>query len=223
MLKYILDEKVEALSTEKSEEVSLDVTLPLHQAHGVRSAIVTPATTDEELTGVDALITRERGLRIGVKTADCVPILVYDSSTETVAAIHSGWRGTVADICGTVIGRMKGELGCSPSAMKAVIGPCIHEAAFEVGDEVKDAFSAAGWGDCCHRMPRWDGGGEVKWHVDLPEVVKRELVNAGIPTENIEVRSECTFMEHERFYSARRLGPDFDRQRIISAIGLGRV
>ncbi len=220
MLEYSLGDGVAALSTEKGEEVALGVMLPLHQAHGVKSAIVTSATVDEEVTGVDALITRERGFRIGVKTADCVPILVHDISNATVAAIHSGWRGTVADICGTVIGRMVRELGCDPRSMRAVVGPCIHVEAFEVGDEVGDAFVAAGWSDCCHRMPRWDGGGEVKCHVDLPGVVRRQLVNAGVPAQNIEVRSECTFMSHERFYSARRLGPTFDRQRIISAIKL---
>lgn len=219
MLRYDLG-GVEAFSTGIGEEAGLDVVLPLHQAHGVRSAIVTPGITEDNLTGVDALITRERGRRIGVKTADCVPVLLHDTSTGTVAAVHSGWRGTVAGICEVVIRRMSAELGCYAGSMKAVIGPCIHVDAFEVGDEVKAEFDAAGYGDWCRRMLRWDGTGPEKWHVDLPGVVRRQLLDAGIGDENIVVRDECTFMCHDRFYSARRLGPDFSTQRIISAVML---
>ena len=218
MLKYKIAPEVEAFSTNITDCTDFDVVLPKHQAHGTESAIVSTPDDADSTFGVDALITQTPGLRIGVKTADCVPVLLYDSSTRTVAAIHSGWKGTLADIVGVTIRRMTAECGVCPGNIKAVIGPCIHVEAFEVGDEVHALFHEAGFGNFCHRMPRFGTTDGEKWHIDLPGVCRHELRRAGV--HSIEARPECTYTLHHCFYSARRLGPSFQKQRILNCIML---
>lgn len=255
MLHYNLGEGVEAFSTNIPDAIDFPVVLPAHQAHTAFVRRV-PQQMDD-IIGVDALITNERGLRIGVKTADCVPILLYDACHKAVAAIHSGWKGTVQNIISATITRMKAEFSTDPADIRAVIGPCIHVDAFEVGDEVYDKFAAMPelkeCGVPAKRMPLMScsnakvvhslsatGYGsesfsesglkpepglkksepESKWHIDLPAVCRIELLSSGVNPENIEIRPECTWTLHDQFFSARRLGKQFDRQRIINTIQL---
>lgn len=218
MLDYDISPSVEAFSTNIADSTDFDVVLPLHQAHGTKSLIIHSPGDVKDTYGADALITQTPGLRIGVKTANCVPVLLHDGLTRTVAAIHSGWKGTLADITGVTVGRMTAELNVDPRNIKAVIGPCIHIEAFEVGDDVRDLFHEAGFGDFCRRMPRFGTADGEKWHIDLPGICRCELLRAGV--RDIEVRPECTYTLHHRFYSARRLGPVFQKQRILSCIML---
>ena len=95
MLEYDISPAVEAFSTNIADSTDFDVVLPLHQSHGTESIIVNTADDVNRTFGVDALITQTPGLRIGVKTADCVPVLLHDGATRTVAAIHSGDRKSV--------------------------------------------------------------------------------------------------------------------------------
>lgn len=218
MLIYNIDPKVEAFSTNIKDSTDFDVTLPLHQAHGTGSVIVDANGPQEDTYGADALITNICGVRIGVKTADCVPILLYEPEAHIIAAIHSGWKGTVANITGITIERMKREFDSLSEKMKAVIGPCIHVEAFEVGNEVYNAFVDAGYGNFCHRMPAFGTEKDVKWHIDLPGICRQQLMEAGV--KNIETRSECTYNMYHDFYSARRLGKNFGKQRILTCIRL---
>ena len=218
MLIYDLGSGAEAFSTNIDDPLDFEVTLPLHQAHGTRIVEVDRNGPQDDTYGADALITGERGVRIGVKTADCVPVLLYDPEIPAAAAVHSGWKGTVANISALTVKRMTEAYGARPRDIKAVIGPCIHMEAFEVGDELYDIFSAAGYADFCHRMPRYGTADGVKWHIDLPGICKAQLMECGL--EDIETRGECTYTLHHRFYSARRLGRNFGKQRIISCIRL---
>ena len=209
---------MESFSTHIADELDFRVILPLHQAHGVKCSFITSATPPSELTGVDALVTQEPGLRIGVKTADCVPVLLYDPHTGTIAAIHSGWKGTVANIIRHTISGITTRLGVEAEDMRAVIGPCIHLEAFEVGDDVFDKFSNAGYRRFCRRLPRFGGKEDEKWHIDLPSICLSQLMDCGVNA--VEVRPECTYTQHDIFYSARRLGSGFGRQRILNCIML---
>lgn len=227
MLNYNISPKVSAFSTNISDPIDFPVVLPAHQAH---SAFVRRVPQEQnDITGVDALITNETGLRIGVKTADCVPILLYDPKQRAIAAIHSGWKGTVLNIIAATVKRMKEEFNTDAADIRAVIGPCIHVDAFEVGDEVYDKFAAMEiLQDCgvpAKRMPLMSkseskSASASKWHIDLPAVCRIELMQSGVTDDKIEVRPECTWTHHKSFYSARRLGKSFDRQRIINAIML---
>ena len=232
-----MGEGVESFSTNIPDAIDFPVILPAHQAH---TALVRRVPEEmDDITGVDALITNERGLRIGVKTADCVPILLYDARQKAVAAVHSGWKGTVQNIIAATIQRMKEEFSTDPADIRAVIGPCIHVDAFEVGDEVYEKFAAMPeLKDCgvpAKRMPlmsksasesasesasKSESKSDSKWHIDLPAVCRIELLLSGVSADNIEVRPECTWTLHDQFFSARRLGKQFDRQRIINTIQL---
>ena len=185
-----------------------------HQVHGTKVAVVTdPDTTRDQLEGYDALITNVRGCAIGVRTADCIPVLLYDPVKKAVAAIHSGWKGTLNRISQKTIFKMKDVFGTTPSDLKAVIGPGICRRCFQVGEEVVNFFK--GNGIDVEPIYSWDGprvegtmhGGH---HIDLIEENRLLLLESGVLPENISVSGMCTY-EDERFYSARREGSECGR------------
>ena len=121
-----------------------------HQVHGVevRNIAGEFLTMPENirkmvLEGVDAVMTDQKGVCIGVSTADCIPVLLYDEEHHAVAAIHAGWRGTLARIVHKTIQEMAFTYHTDPKKLKAVIGPGISLDHFEVGDEVYEAFEQA--------------------------------------------------------------------------------
>ena len=171
---------------------------------------------EELLQGIDAIATRLTDTCIGVSTADCIPLLLHDCSRDTIAAIHAGWRGTVAGIAARTITAMRERYGTEAGSIKAVIAPGISLEAFEIGDEVYEEFAGAGFPMelIAGRYPAATGG--EKWHIDLWEANRLQLVAAGVLPENIQVAGICTYKEHERFFSARRLG--INSGRIFSGI-----
>lgn len=158
------------------------------------------------LYGVDAVCSREKGICIGVSTADCIPMLLYDNDAGLVAAIHAGWRGTVADIVTKSILAMKLSHNINPATTKAIIGPGISLSAFEVGDEVYEAFKSAAFP--MDKIARRYG---EKWHIDLPEANRLQLLACGLCATNIFLSGVCTFSSHDDFFSARRLGVNSGR------------
>ena len=166
-----------------------------HQNHGIEVRFVSEPV---ELEGVDALVTQEPGLCICVSTADCIPILLYDPACRAVAAVHSGWRGTVKRIVQVTLRAMQDKLGTRPQDVQAAIGPGIGLEAYEVGDEVYDAFSEAGFPmqQVARRMD--------KWHINLWEANRMLLCEAGV--ENVFVAGICNYSNPDRFFSARRYG-----------------
>ena len=139
-------------------------------------------------------------LCIGVSTADCIPVLLYDPEHQAVCAIHAGWRGTVQRIVEVAIDKMKKVYGSQPQSIKAQIGPGISLDSFEVGDEVYEAFAKAGF-----EMPQITRR-DVKWHIDLPMCNRLQLETVGVPSHHISVASDCTFKQPDTWFSARRLG-----------------
>ena len=154
----------------------------------------------QRLEGVDALMTDVSGVCIGVSTADCIPVLLYDPAHHAVCAIHAGWRGTVQRIVEVSVDRMTKAYGSEPQDMMAQIGPGISLDSFEVGDEVYDAFAKAGF-----EMPLISRH-DAKWHIDLPLCNRLQLEALGVPSHQIAVASDCTFKQPETWFSARRLG-----------------
>ena len=192
------------------------------QVHGCEvrslSASFLSLTTEEQeslLHGVDALVTDVPGICVAVTTADCVPVLLYAPDKKVVAAIHAGWRGTVQQIVSRTVRLMVEEFGADPSLMQAGIAPSIGPEAFEVGEEVVDAFREAG-ADFSFIMKRNALTGKA--HIDLWEANRLQLLEAGIPAAQIEVSGICTYTHHEDFFSARRLG--INSGRILSGIFL---
>lgn len=152
------------------------------------------------IEGVDALITQLPKVCICVSTADCIPILLYDPVHCAIAAVHSGWRGTVKKLVQLTINEMKQYYGTHPGDIQAVIGPGIGIDAFEVGDEVYDEFLRAEFP--VERIAvRRD-----KWHINLWESNKWLLTEAGVNIDRIELSEICTYTQNENFFSARKQG-----------------
>lgn len=188
--------------------ISNDRLLMPHQVHLTKTACIDEAllSLSEEqkrmaLEGYDALMTDLRGVCIGVSTADCIPILLYDEPHHAICAIHAGWRGTVARIVEKAIAEMKTAYVTQPEHIKAQIGPGIHLESFEVGDEVYEAFAQEGF-----EMESISKLYTSKWHIDLPECNRQQLLAAGLRPQNIKVSPVCTFQQAETYFSARRLG-----------------
>ena len=210
LLEYEFGGGVYAFTAGRDVELPCTVVQP-HQTHSTNVAYVDrPDLTREDLEGVDALVTDLLGVAIGIRTADCIPVLVYDPEHHTSAAIHAGWRGTVQRITQLTIQAMCRSFGSQPQSLRAVIGPGISLDAFEVGDEVYEAFATAGF-----HMPSISLRKD-KWHINLPECNRQQLIAAGLPKEHITNTGICTYHHADTYFSARRLG--IQSGRIYSGI-----
>ena len=164
----------------------------------------------QRLEGVDAIMTNIAGVCIGVSTADCIPVLLYDSMHHAACAVHAGWRGTLTRIVEKAVKAMTETYGTNPIDIVAQIGPGISLDSFEVGDEVYDAFAQAGFdmAAICQK--------QVKWHINLPACNKLQLIATGVTPAHITMSDICTYKAHDTFFSARRLG--INSGRIYTAI-----
>ncbi len=158
----------------------------LHQVHSDRCLVVDAAPEKRE--DGDALITSKPGLYVGVRTADCVPILLVDERRRVVAAVHAGWRGTAAGIAMRAVERMGGEA----RDVLAAIGPSICGQCYEVGAEVAARFA------------RWFPETPQLTKVDLAEANRRQLLAAGLPESRIFCAGLCTICTVGEFHSFRR-------------------
>ena len=141
-------------------------------------------------SGFDALVSVHPGVFAGVGIADCTPILLADPVTQVCAAVHAGWKGTVAKIVEKTAKRMIENRGSNPSDILAYIGPCISLAHFEVGDEVAAQFDEA-----------FKTRKEAKWHVDLKAANAAQLQALGI--QQLELDPACTVENNADFFSHR--------------------
>ena len=183
-----------------------------YQTHGTGilsiddTYLASPADQRRQLLqGIDATLTDQSGICLCVSTADCIPVLLYDPRHHAIAAIHAGWRGTVQSITSRTLQRMHTLYGTDGADLLACIGPGISLLAFEVGDEVYNAFRQAGFP--MERIARK----ESKWHIDLPEANRLQLLEFGVPPRAIEMCGICTYTRCDDFFSARRLGAQSGR------------
>ena len=211
---------VEAFYTQREAALPYPV-IQGHQVHGSRVAIVDrPGMTREELEGYDAFVTNLPGAAIGVRTADCVPVLLYDPEARVVAAVHAGWKGTVLHISKGALEAMGQEFGCRPENLLAVIGPSIGPDSFQVGEEVAEKFKEAGFPMDEIWSFRGPGDGTPMsggHHIDLWKANRWLLEQLGIPPESIQMVGIDTYTTPSLF-SARREGVACGR--IINAIML---
>jgi polyphenol oxidase len=170
------------------------------QVHKTRIVNVTSRTTKDELMETDALITKEKGICVAVMSADCVPILVYDRANHVCAAVHSGWKGTVARILEKTLNMMSMEFGTYGKDVVAGIGPSASQASYEVGEEVITAVKAA--------FPKANDlmvyKANDKAMLNLWDANKTQLVEFGVPEAQIEVSNLCTILNNNYFFSARK-------------------
>ncbi|MDE7345225.1 MAG: polyphenol oxidase family protein [Muribaculaceae bacterium] len=136
----------------------------------------------------DALITFEPDVPIGVKTADCVPILVYAPDRQCVGAIHAGWKGTLGGIVDNVMEVLE-ERGVDPSCLRVAFGPSISRDVYEVDRTLADRFIQSGFGQYVH----YPYGHDKKPHIDLQGVNMERFMRRGVKRENITLHSGCSF------------------------------
>ncbi|MBR3293048.1 MAG: peptidoglycan editing factor PgeF [Oscillospiraceae bacterium] len=172
------------------------------QVHGAEVRVVTEEDKHRCLSPVpfeaDGLVTATRGLPIFCFAADCVPVLLCEAEAGVVAAVHCGWRSSTADILGVALGKMC-ALGAQPERVCAAIGPAIGACCFETDRDVPDAIEA--WLGSTERLVtrRPDG----KYLVDLRAANARRLQRLGVPEGQIDVSDECTFCQHDKYWSHR--------------------
>jgi polyphenol oxidase len=168
----------------------------------IHSAIVVAAEGRCGILGQgDALLEDRPGAVIAIKTADCLPILLVDERHRAVAAIHAGWRGTVAHIAAAAVEAMRRRFATDPADLHAAIGPGIGKCCYEVGPEVAAQFGEQG-----------------RAHISLSDANRVQLGEAGVTPERIYTSNLCTMCLAEEFHSFRR-----DQQaagRLYSFVGI---
>ena len=215
-------------------------TVTLRQIHSdIVHRIDSSKAEAAEAPQADALITREPGVLLVVQTADCVPILFADTKRRAVAAIHSGWRGTLRRIAAKALGRMQLEFGTRPEDVVAALGPGIERCCYEVGSDVAREFhaqfpAASDWFDgpfdalaSGDNDPNW-----LPWltmrppghppppprvNLDLIAANRAILADAGVPLGQISVSGLCTACRTDLFFSYRR---ERTTGRLMAAIGI---
>ncbi len=205
---YGVDARETGIHTDCFHLPSSQIMIP-RQTHSTNVAWV---DLPGEVPDTDAVITSVKGLCVAVKTADCIPVLLYDEAQHIVAAVHAGWRGTV----GRIVEKTIQEMGSRGEDIHAIIGPGISLEAFEVGDEVYMSFFHAGFpmeriakqfpirtGNDIH-LPSstMTSTNATKWHIDLWEANKWLLEQHSV--HRIHIAGACTYSQLDRFYSARQ-------------------
>jgi YfiH family protein len=167
----------------------------------------------------DALITNVPGLLLVVRTADCLPVLLVDKAKRAVAAVHCGWRGTRARVLERAVRAMDSAYGTKPGSLLAAFGPCIGPRCYEVGSEVRDAFTSAGFPDDV-MVPA--PGRPGKFHLDLRTANIRLLEGLGVKKADIWSAAGCTHCDPNLLSYRRNRG---ESRRLYNFIGLrpGRV
>lgn len=169
----------------------------------------------------DALVSAHAGRVLGVRTADCLPLLFVDRSRRAVAAVHAGWRGTQQQIASRAVETMRTQFGSSPENLEAAIGPGIQVCCFEVGPEVAEQFDQAlvVWPSRDSGPP--DAGQKAisgrKPRIDLVGANRQQLLGQGIPERAIWSADHCTCCREAEFFSYRRGG---DAARMLAFIGV---
>jgi len=154
------------------------------------------------LPDADAVITLQKNLPIAIRTADCVPVFLYDPTRPAIGLAHAGWKGTYQEIAYKTVQRMTQEFGCQPKNIQAVLGPSIQSCCYQVGEEFKQYFP--------QEMTQREG----KLYVDVAQNNYRQLLKAGLSEANIVRSGECTCCG-SKYYSFRR-----DAQRAGRMISL---
>lgn len=164
----------------------------------------------------DGLVSRLSGLLVGVKTADCVPVLIGDRAKKAFAAVHAGWRGTVKSIVVRAIEEMQFEFGSEPKDMVAAIGPAAGCGSYEIGSDVIEAFAGKFEGSEKYFKTTREGHALVDLHL----ANKDQLLSCGVPLDAIFTAPYCTIERPDLFFSYRLEKERFGKTgRLLSVIG----
>lgn len=188
------------------------------QVHGSDVLVIRePDDPRSESERCDALATNLKGVLLGVKTADCVPVVIGDPRSGACAAVHAGWRGTLAEIVKSALARLREEFGTKAADVRAALGPAALGCCYEVGAEVVEPFRSK-FTDAASLFKPTHGGHAL---VDLHEANRRQLVEAGVAAERIHALPLCTMCRPDLFFSYRQDRKLYGRTgRLLSVIGM---
>lgn len=161
---------------------------------------------DTAIDNTDAFITDEPNLPLAVFTADCLSVFLYDPKAPAIGLVHAGWKSSKKNIVAKAIQEMREKFGSNPEDLLAAFGPAIRSCCCEVGDDFRESFP----GGVIER-----GG---RYYLDLPEINKKQMLDAGVREANIFDSAACTFCKNEEFFSYRKEGNSSGR--IMSVIML---
>lgn len=180
-------------------QVLPEVPLWLEQVHGTQVHDAThPRSWRMAAPRADAAVTALRGMPLAILTADCLPVVLSDDAGMVLGVAHAGWRGLAAGVLEATVEALR-RIRPQADGWQAWIGPAIGPAAFEVGEEVHRAF-VDGDPQAKSCFERWPDTG--RWHADLPALARLRLMRAGVA--DVELSGECTYRQHERYFSYRR-------------------
>lgn len=165
---------------------------------------------------VDGLVTRCKDTVLSVRSADCVPILFYDTKKNICGAVHSGWKGTLGGISGVAI-KMMCDMGCEKKDIIAAIGPCAGVCCYEVGEELYQKFTDLDKQNSEFFIPKENG----KYHLDLTALNVALLLKNGLQDQNVSACRICTCCNTDKFFSHRMMGAE--RGTMASFIMLRRT
>ena len=186
-----------------------------NQTHSANIHIIKEAkelgwnTLEDAIENCDALITNQKDIMLTILTADCVPILLFDSKQKVVSAVHAGWKGTDKEILFKTVQKMQETFNSNPKDILAGIAPSIGKCCYEVDWNVAQHFE---------KIKHAYDKKEEKYMLDLPYINKLQLLRAGLKEENIEMSNVCTACEVEHYFSYRKEGGCSGR--FMSMIGL---
>jgi YfiH family protein len=187
----------------------------VHQIHSPTCVTVTEPWSDAQRPRADALVTACRGVLLGIVTADCAPILLADAEAGVIGAAHAGWKGAIGGVTDSTVAAME-ALGARPAAIRAAIGPCIGQASYEVGEDLRTRFADEEAASERFFAPGRPG----HWQFDLAGYAAERLRAAGVG--HVQAIGLDTYSDADRFFSFRRAThrgePDYGRQ--LSLIGL---
>lgn len=209
----VAENRKRALSRLGTEDKKL---LTMVQVHGNEVLVVKEEGWDFaslDTPHADAIVTQNSNVVIGILTADCVPVLLYDDQTQTIAAIHAGWKGAKAGIIESTFHALE-KLNVKPQDVKAAIGPCISQENYEVGPEVFDAFQGI-YNDCFAPSNHSN-----HYMFNLPKLVHQQLLQQGV--EKVENLGLDTYQQKKDFFSCRRASHRGEKSYgcMLSAISL---
>lgn len=153
---------------------------------------------ESDLSGTDGLLTQAEGVTMVTFHADCIPLFLFEPGVRAAALLHSGWRGTLKGIASEAMKKLSVIPGFMPERLIAVVGPSIGSCCFEVGEEVCSLFRSK-YGDSSFFTSLQDG----KWKLDLPGLLKAELVEMGMQEDNVHISGICTKCRNDLFFSHR--------------------
>ncbi len=189
--------------------------LTCSQVHGAEVVMVNTPWEMDQAPQADGMVTNQKGVVLGILTADCVPVLLADAQAGVIGAAHAGWKGAHRGIIGATVAAMR-ALGATAENIIAAIGPAIAQNSYEVGDDLRDVLLLESLGNASYFTPNQTG----RWQFDLKSYVVAKLADAEV--SRINLLALDTFCDKDAFFSYRRTTkagePDYGRQ--VSVIAL---